>query len=269
MKLSCQEQLIPGETIAQKWAFAHGVGFEAIELLGRGNLGLEKRLPELKAARNEGTVFSSVCVAMGNFIGDADPEARKDAITNLRSQLSVIAELGGVGVITPVSFGKATNALPPMKSPLSKEQQREIVLEAAGELGRHAQAEGVFLLLEPLNRYETNFMHTLKQGQEVCEAVGLSSVKIMADLYHMNIEEADPDQALRDAADVLAHVHVCDSNRGEPGTGHIDFRSAAEALRSIDYRGYLALECGLREKPETALRNTVSVLRKAMDATSA
>lgn len=264
MKISCQEQLIPGETIAEKWALARDIGFDAIELLGHGDLGLEKRLPELRVAKKDGAAFSSVCVAMGNFIGDADADARQDAITNLKSQLSVMAELGGTGVITPASYGKAASALARLSSPLKADEQRQVVLDAAQELGEHAHGEGVFLLLEPLNRYETNFIHTLAQGVAVCEAVGLPSVCIMADLYHMNIEEADPNQAMRDAASRLAHVHVCDSNRNEPGTGHIDFTAACTALRDIGYDGYLALECGLRAPPETALRNTITTLRAAM-----
>ena len=264
MKLSCQEQLIPGDTISAKWDLAQRLGFDAIELLGRGNLAFAARRAELKAVRDGGAVFSSVCVAMPNYIGEADPEARRDAIANVRSQLSVIAELGGVGVVTPTSFGKATNSLPPMRSPLTRDEQRKVMLDAADELGRHAQAEGVLLLLEPLNRYETNFMHKLSTGIEICRELGHPSLKVMGDLYHMNIEEDDPNRSLREAGDMLAHVHVCDSNRAEPGAGHIDFSAAGEALRSIGYGGYLALECGLRAAPEDALRNAVALLRRTM-----
>lgn len=264
MKLACQEQLIPGDTIEAKWELVHRLGFDAIELLGRSKMALAGRLPELKAAQAKGAAFSSVCVAMPNFVGDADEEARRDAIANVKSQLTVIAELGGVGVVTPTSFGKATNSLPPMKSKLTKDEQRQIMLDAADELGRHAQAEGVYLLLEPLNRYETNFMHKLATGIDICREVGHPSLKVMGDLYHMNIEEDDPNGSIRAAGDWLAHVHVCDSNRAEPGAGHIDFASAGESLRSIGYAGYLALECGLRAEPETALRNTVALLRETM-----
>jgi sugar phosphate isomerase/epimerase len=264
MKLACQEQLIPGETILDKWKLVRDIGFEAIELLGRSNFALEKRLPELKAAQAEGAVFSSVCVAMPNFIGDADPEQRRDAVDNVKSQLSVIAELGGVGVVSPTSFGKATNALPPWKGPLTKDEQRQVMVDVSREIGEHAQSVGAVLLLEPLNRYETNFMHKLADGAAICREIGLPSVKIMADLYHMNIEESDPNQAMIDTADVLAHIHICDSNRGEPGVAHIDFRAAMTALTSINYTGYLSLECGLRAEPEQALRNTVSVMRAAM-----
>ena len=263
MKLSCQEQLIPGDTVAAKWDLAQRLGFDAIELLGRATPALATRLPELRAARAGGAVFSSVCVAMPDYIGDADPEARRGAVAHVRSQLTVIAELGGVGVVTPTSFGKATNSLPPMKSPLTRDEQRKIMLDSADELGRHAQAEGVLLLLEPLNRYETNFMHKLSTGIEICQELGHQSLRVMGDLYHMNIEEDDPDRSIREAGAMLAHVHACDSNRAEPGAGHIDFARAGEALRSIGYDGYLALECGLRGEPEAALRRAVAVLREA------
>ncbi len=263
MKLSCQEHLLPGTTMAAKWRFAREAGFEAIELRGAGNLGLAARLDELRAARRAGTVFSSVCVAMTNFIGDAEAEGRRDAVDNIKSQLSVIAELGGVGVITPASYGKYARTLARLASPLGAEQQMEVLAAALHELGEHAGREGVKVLLEPLNRYETNVVNTLAEGAELCGKLGLPAVQLMADLYHMNIEEDDPNRALEQSAPLLAHVHVCDSNRYEPGCGHIDFAAAARALRAIGYEGYLALECRLRAAPEAALRNAVATLRAA------
>jgi sugar phosphate isomerase/epimerase len=263
MKLSCQEHLLPGDTIGEKWTYAREVGFDAIELRGAGDLGLEARLDELRAARREGAVFSSVCVAMSNFVGDADAEVRRDAVTNIKSQLSVIAELGGAGVITPASYGKYSRVLARLASPLSAEQQSEVLSEALRELGEHAGREGVKVLLEPLNRYETNVINTLVEGMALCGKLGLKGLALMADLYHMNIEEDDPNRALEESAPLLAHIHVCDSNRHEPGAGHIDFAAVAKALRGIGYDGYLALECRLRAAPQTALQNAVAVLRAA------
>jgi sugar phosphate isomerase/epimerase len=264
MKLACQENLIPEETALEKWRYIEPLGFEAIELRGTSDLGLEKRLAELREAKRQGAVFSSVCVSMGNFIGDLDPEARRDAITNLKSQLSVIAELGGVGVITPASYGKFSRVLQRLASPASSEEHERIVADSLAEAGEHAQREGVAVLLEPLNRYEDNTVNTLAQGIAVCEAIGQVSVKVMADLYHMNIEEDDTPAAIRNAGNYLAHVHICDSNRHEPGCGQIDFRAACHALQGIGYDGYLALECRLRAPVAAALRGTVDVLRSAM-----
>lgn len=146
-----------------------------------------------------------------------------------------------------------------MKSPLTREEWRKVMLDAAGDLGRLAQAKGVLPLLKPLNCLETDFMHTPSTGIEICREFGHRSLKVMSDLHHMNIEEDHPNRSLREAGDMLARVHVCDGTRAEPRAGHIDFAAAGEAPRSIGYGGNLALECGLRADPETALRDTVAL----------
>ena len=132
-----------------------------------------------------------------------------------------------------------------------------------GQLGTHAAARGVLVLFEPLNRYEDHMVNTLAQGVDLCRAVGLDSVRIMADLFHMNIEEADLAASFRTAGEMVAHVHLADSSRLEPGTGHTDFAAAFAALRDIGFTGYGAIECRLSQEPEAALRATHDVLRRA------
>jgi sugar phosphate isomerase/epimerase len=87
---------------------------------------------------------------------------------------------------------------------------------------------------------------------------------VMADLYHMNIEERDPPGALAAAGAHLRHVHLSDSNRLQPGAGHIDFAAAFHALRQIGYDGFMAIECRLDGPPEAALRESARFLREAM-----
>lgn len=99
--IACQEQLLPGTDLIQKYALAVALGYDGIELRGRGDLAFARRLPELRRARAAGVVMPTVCVEMDHFIGDFDPVRSADAVRNLRSQLSVIAELGGVGAMTP------------------------------------------------------------------------------------------------------------------------------------------------------------------------
>lgn len=265
MKLACQEQLIPGDTLEEKWAFASETGFDGIELLGRGDFQFEKRLDELQSARQAGVVISSVCVAMDHFIGDLDPERRRDAIDNMESLLSVIAEVDGVGAITPASFGVWSNVLPPWEpSPRSPEDDRKVLIEAVTELAQHALPLGVAVLFEPLNRYEDHMVNRVEQAADICRAVGLESAKVMADSFHMNIEEDEVAMALRDGGQLIGHVHVADSARLQPGTGHIDWQGAMKALRSIDYDGWLAMECGIRGEPRDALPQVAGLLRPLM-----
>src|SRR3712207_4169718 len=153
--------------------------------------------------------------------------------------LSGIAELGGTGAITPAAYGLASKRLPPFNVPRTEEVDRQILLAALEELGEHAEREGTLVLLEPLNRYEDHMLNRVEQAVELCEAVGRPSLKVMGDLFHMNIEEDDLDEAIRQADSQLAHVHLADSNHLQPGAGHTDFASAFAALRGIGFDGYI------------------------------
>ncbi|MFG2104568.1 Sugar phosphate isomerase/epimerase [Micromonospora echinaurantiaca] len=261
--IACQEQLLPGTDLIQKYALATALGYDAIELRGRGDLALARRLPELRRARAAGVVMPTVCVEMDHFIGDFDAERSRDAVRNLRSQLSVIAELGGVGAMTPAAWGMFSRRLPPFDPPRSPAGDRQLLVDTLGELGEHARAEGVALFLEPLNRYEDHMVNRLDEAVMLCAVVGLPSVRVVADTFHMNIEEDDVHRALRAAAPYLGHVQVSDSNRYQPGAGHLDWPALLRTLLEIDYRGWLALECRLRGDPVRALQQAATVLRHA------
>jgi sugar phosphate isomerase/epimerase len=264
MKLAGQEHLIPGDGLQQKWELMSSVGYDGIELHGHGDFQFRDRLPELRAARRSGVVMSSVCVIMDHFIGDFDESKRRDAIENMKSLLSVIAEVGGDGAVTPASYGMFSSRLPPYTPPRSPAEDRKVLIEGLRELGEHAQREGVLVYLEPLNRYEDHMINTLQQGIELCDAVGLESVKVMGDLYHMNIEEDVIPDSIEQAQGDVAHIHLADSNRAQPGAGHIDFKSAFAALKRINFSGWMALECGLRGDPSQVLTRVAQFLRKFM-----
>ena len=270
MKLSCQEQLLPGDSLEERWEFATGAGFNGIELRARGDGHFAARLPELRAAARAGVVMATVCPETDHFIGDFDAGRRRDATDQLRSQLSVVAELGGDGVLTPASWGMFSLRLPPFIPPRQPDEDRKVLLEALTELAGHAAAEGVWLAVEPINRYEDYMVNRLEQavdlGEEAERATGSASVRVCADLFHMNIEEDDLAAAIRAAGTRIAHVHVDDTNRLQPGTGHMDFAGVFAALRDIGYGGWLTFECQLRGAPEEALPASTRFLRGLLDA---
>lgn len=258
MKIAVQENLVPGKDAADRWAKARDWGFDGLELRGAG--GIKARLPELRAARAAGMVAASICPDAGPFIGAFDPEDRRTAMTALRDLLDVAAEIGAAGVITPAAYGIHSNRLPPFAPPRPPEEDRAILTEALLALGAHAEQLGVELWLEPLNRYEDHMVNTLSQGAELCRASGSGAVKLMADLFHMNIEEADIAASLRAERPLVAHLHFADSSRLEPGTGHTDFASALAALPDFD--GWGAIECRLSGPPEIALPAALAYLRR-------
>jgi sugar phosphate isomerase/epimerase len=265
IKISCQEQLLPGRTLPEKWEFARRAGYDGIELRARGDFAFRDRLPELRRAAREGVPMPSVCVDMAHFLGAFDAGLRRDAVAQLASQLSVIAEVGGPGSVacTPASYGMFSRRLPPFEPPRSEAQDRAVLLDGLTELGEHAAREGSTLVLEPLNRYEDHMVNRLDQAVELVDTVGLPSVRVLADTYHMNIEEDRPAAALAAAARQLGHVQVSDSNRFQPGAGHIDWAALLATLDAVGYDGCLALECRLRGDPAEAVAGVPAFLRNA------
>ena len=109
-------------------------------------------------------------------------------------------------------------------------------------LAHHAEDQNVTLCIEPLNRFETDFLNTCEQGLELLERVDSPAVKLLLDTFHMNIEEKSLPDAIRRAGRQLGHLHACGSDRGTPGNDHTDWPGIARALESIEYSGDVVIE---------------------------
>ena len=133
---------------------------------------------------------------------------------------------------------------------------------ALGELGEHARQYDVPLIYEPLNRYETNMVNTVADGVSLLESIAGANVKLLADLFHMNIEEADMAAALELGAAHIGHVHFVDSNRRPAGYGHVDYAPIAAALRHIGYEGYLSAEAFPYPDSRQAAQQTINCFKQ-------
>lgn len=105
-----------------------------------------------------------------------------------------------------------------------------------------AERENVDLVIEAINRYETNLINSAAEGAALIEQLGSKRLKLHLDTFHMNIEEPNLRQSIEQAAGCLGHMHFADSNRRHPGSGHLDFAEIVGALHKIDYRGAIAFE---------------------------
>lgn len=133
---------------------------------------------------------------------------------------------------------------------------------ALSELGEYAARYTVPLIYEPLNRYETNLVTRLEDGVALLEQLQTGNVRLLADLFHMNIEESDSAAALIAADTRIGHVHFVDSNRRPAGCGHIDYEPIVAALREIRYGGYLSAEALPWPDSQTAAKQTIEAYRK-------
>jgi sugar phosphate isomerase/epimerase len=184
----------------------------------------------------------------------ADPAHRERARGFIRSMIDFAAELGAPVIVGSMQgrWGEA----------VAKDLALNHLAEAMTILGEHAASRGQVLLYEPLNRYETNLINTIEDGVRFIEKLPTKSVKLLADLFHMNIEEVDFGAAIRAGAGYIGHFHLADSNRRPAGLGHLDFGPVVKAVREMGFDGYFGAECFPFPDPDAAARQTVTRFRE-------
>lgn len=261
-RLAAQESMLEGETLEEKFAFARRHGFDGIELSGRGDGVFAARREELAAARSAGVVMPSAVVAMPHFVGDFDERNRRAAIDDVKAMLGTLPDAGAAGIVMPNGFAVFSKRLPPFEPPRSDEASRAKLIEALRELGRHGEEVGAKVFLEPLNRYEDYLVNTLADAVSIVEEVGSNAVSVIADTFHMSIEEGDIGAAIRAAGPHIEHVQLGDSDRLEPGHGHYDWPETLDALDAIGYDGWLAMECRLSGPPAEVLPRVAEILKR-------
>jgi sugar phosphate isomerase/epimerase len=183
-----------------------------------------------------------------------DEVTREKAIAFIRSIMELAAQFGAPAIIGSMQGRAADN--------VSKPTALRYLGNALFKLDECATDLGVTLLYEPLNRYETNLINTLEEGVQFLKGLGTQNVKLLADLYHMNIEESNLADALRLAGPYIGHIHFADSNRKAADLGHTDFVPIIAALKEIGYQGYLSAEAYPLPDSDTAAKQTIDSFRK-------
>jgi len=144
---------------------------------------------------------------------------------------------------------------------VSRDAALDLLADALDHLGRRAARHGRPLLYEPLNRYETDLLNRQADAAAFLRSRGLTNVRLLCDLFHMNIEEADIAGALTACGDLVGHVHWADSNRRAVGLGHTAVGPAVAALRAIGYAGHLSAEVLPLPSPLEAARRSIESFR--------
>lgn len=182
----------------------------------------------------------------------ADPEIRGRGVAHLDWALDCAIALGAESVGGPfhAPIGHFTGSGP------SADEIR-YGAEAHHRMAERAAAAGLYLSLEPLNRFESHFLNTMEQARAYQDRVGHPAFRIMYDTFHANIEEQDQPGAIATMAGRLGVVHISENDRGIPGRGQIDFTAILRALRSIGHDGWLTVEAFGAGLPELAAATRV------------
>jgi len=187
-----------------------------------------------------GLVCGSVCACLGP---DRDlrgtPKQQKDSLDYMKKVIDQMVVLDCPSLIGPVysSVGRA-DAVPAAEY----KKQWKTVVKNLKTIAAYAQKRGKQICMEPLNRFETDFINTVDQALKMGKAVGSPALKLHLDTFHMNIEEKDQAAAIRKTGKLLGHVHACGSDRGTPGNDHIDWKPIAKALKDMRYQGDVVIE---------------------------
>jgi D-psicose/D-tagatose/L-ribulose 3-epimerase len=214
-------------------------GFESVEISVEEFAHLDPERFKAQLSRH-GLVCGSVTPCLGP---DKDlrgtPRQQRAGVEFMKRVVDLMVRINCPSLIGVVySTVGRTEAVPPAE----KRRQWKTVVRNLRELCAYTEAHGRVIALEPINRFETDFINTCEQGLRMIHDVGSPALKLHLDTFHMNIEEKDPADAIRRAGAHLGHFHACGCDRGTPGNDHIDWKSIAGALRAIRYEGDVVIE---------------------------
>lgn len=193
-------------------------------------------------------------VLHGLTLTDPDPQIRAKAIVFIADMISFGATVGAPAIIGSMQ-GNVTPGV-------DKEQALRWLADGLNALGQVAEKQGVNLIYEPLNRYETNLINDLQTGVDFIRSLETKQVVLLADLFHMNIEESSLADSIRAAGAHIGHVHFADSNRRPVGLGHMAMDEVAAALNEIGYDGYISAEAFPFPDPDQAAQQTIQSFKK-------
>jgi D-psicose/D-tagatose/L-ribulose 3-epimerase len=237
-------------------------GYDAIEISGEPAVYDADRVRELLDEHRVRCWGAVTLMTGGRDLVHEDHYVRLASVQYVKDCLSFAASLGGrILTVVPSTIGKVV----PMASP---DEEWEWAVQGLRECQEHAERVGVRMGLEPLNRYETYFLNRAEQAVALAQEVG-GDCGVTLDIFHMNIEEADWAQAIRDTGSYLVDFHVADSNRLPPGRGAIDWEALARELVRAGYDGHLAVEFVARVDEhdyDQYVQESIVRLRQALSA---
>lgn len=235
-------------------------GFSCVELSLRSvndiaPIELKKRLKDLNLkisafATGQACLFDQLC------LGCDDPAQRKKAVEHFRRITDLALEVDAGAVIIGGIRGRLSGT--------GEDYHRNMKngIQAIRECGEWAESNHLPLLIEPINRYETNWIYTAEDGRKILEEISLPSVKLLLDTFHMNIEESSNVQAILDTGEKLGYMHFADNTRYPPGQGQTNFREIIRALNQINYSGPVVTEALPLPDDKAAVEHTAEFWRQ-------
>ncbi len=238
------------------------MGFDGVELGIRDPQGLDAAALRAMLARH-GLACPAISTGQAWIeerlsLTSPDERVRRAASERIHRHITLAAAMAGPAGPPMVMLGLIRGK---RSEGVSDAQALAWLVEALRECAAVSGRVGVRLVIEPINRFEADFIHSAREGLALLERVGCDHMGLILDTFHMNIEEPSIEESIRLVGSRLFHFHVSDSNRWYPGAGHVDFAGVVRALAQIGYDGYLSGEFMARPDAETAARRMIAHMR--------
>jgi sugar phosphate isomerase/epimerase len=261
IRLGIQSRLVPGESLRDRRTTALAWGFDGIELSGPDMFGMAEE------AIVHGVPVSALCGGHRGWPIDPDPQRVAESREDVDRLLGLAATLDAPLILVPI-YGR-NRKFPGMDTGRSPEADVALWLEGLRRATDRAEQVGATILVEPINRYENSVTVTVADALRWVEAMASPRVRPMIDVFHANIEEASMAASIEAAGAALAYVHLGDSQRLEPGQGHLAWGEVFGALGRIRYDGWATMECNLSGPADAVLPRAVAFLRERIAAAGA
>jgi sugar phosphate isomerase/epimerase len=241
---------------------ASAFGFDGIELFTASADAVDKDLL-MGLLRKYSLQLSAVGTGAGKVLHgltltDREPLIRQKATSFIKEMIGFGAHFGA-----PAIVGSIQGSITPETS---AEQALVWLSEGLDALGEYAMQQEVTLLFEPLNRYESNLVNRLEDAVRLIAGLKTRNIRLLADLFHMNIEESSIADSIRNTGSMIGYLHFADSNRRPAGNGHISMREIASALNDINYQGFISAEALPYPNPDVAAQTAIETFRKYFTA---
>ena len=206
------------------------------------------------SAISTGQVFA----VSGLTFTDPTPDARTQIRKTFFDLIDLAADFAPI-----INVGRARGSI---QSGQTIREATELFTQSIDPVLEYAAQKNVTIIIEPVNRYEINFVNNLDEGLDLLAAVKYANLGLMPDVFHMNIEDDYIGKSLIRAGSAVRYIHLADSNRLAPGQGHIDFDEVFSALSEIGFDGWASVEILPLPDPDTAAREAAAYLRPRIRA---
>lgn len=228
---------------------AKNLGFDGVEIL----ISHPEEFPidETKAALEDNDMGINFAVTLNDETNSISPDAevRKKGLDFLKKSIDIAHAVSGgdcgIGGVNYAAWGYFTGVA-------RTETEWDWAVTNYREACRYAGDKGIDLCVEAINRFETHFINIAADAVMFCKDVGEPNAKVHLDTYHMIREEKDFYKAIVDTGSFLGYFHACENERGIPGTGLVPWETVYQALKDIDYQGWITIESFTPDLPDIA-----------------